>query len=118
MSILSTISCLSAAYKAALLPKVEDIVNMLPLGFKRACAILELVVDVLIYGLFTYCSFLATKRAFAEKASFTVGTKVYTTAPVYIAIVAGFVLIFLYVILNFKLPGEEKVEKTVTEEWE
>ncbi len=115
---LSVMLAAPMAYKAVLLPKVDDIVNMLPLGLQKACAVLRLITDVLIYALFTYCSFFATRRAFSEKASFTVGTKVFTTAPVYIAIVAGFILILLYVIFNFKMPTAEKEEKVVTEEWE
>lgn len=86
------------------LPRLSEFVERTPNWFQKYNKLLLLIMDIVVFGLLTYYTFLYFLNGFQQGMEIPIATKFVAIWPVYFFVPLGYFLVLLEVVIRF---GEE-----------
>ncbi|MBO1004894.1 TRAP transporter small permease [Pseudogracilibacillus auburnensis] len=95
---------LGYVYMKNILPRLSEFVARTPNWFQKYNKLLLLVMDIVVFGLLTYYTFLYFLDGFQQGMEIPIATKFIAIWPVYFFVPLGYFFVLLEVLIRF---GEE-----------
>ena len=118
--VLVTVPAMPFAFGDGVMPRVDMAINKFTPRFKRTIVCVMVVLDIIIFAVFTYLTIVFTISGFEEKTVFMAGTKYYPVYWIYPLIPAAFIMLVIedifVLIRNFSLHTAAMTTETNTVE--